>query len=108
MICCSSALRTSSLIASSIRPRGRAHAAGNYAIQGTARELLVDGALRWGRTRWGKYPLLPIHDELLTFVPETEAAEALEMLKACMAGNLFGVPIQAEGTGPFTAWPDSS
>ena len=89
-------------------PRHRSHAAGNYAIQGSARELLVDGALRWHRTRWGRYPLLPIHDELLTWVPASEAAEALEVLKACMAGELHGVPIAAEGTGPFPAWPDSS
>jgi hypothetical protein len=89
-------------------PRGRAHAAGNYAIQGTARELLVDGSLRWHRTRWGKYPILPIHDELFTWVPAAEAAEALQTLIACMAGNLYGVPIVASGTGPFLAWPDSS
>lgn len=89
-------------------PRGRAHAATNYAIQGSARELLVDGALRWHQTRWGKYPILPIHDEILAFVPASEAEEALATLIACMAGNLYGVPIVAAGTGPFQAWPDSS
>lgn len=93
-------------------PRHRSHAAGNYAIQGTARELLVDGALRWHQTRWGRYPLLPIHDELLTFVPAAEAAEALETLKACMRNQHFyewsGVPIEAAADEPFLAWPDSS
>lgn len=89
-------------------PRGRAHAAGNYAIQGTARELLVDGALRWHKTRWGKLPMLPIHDELLTWVPAGEAHEALETLKACMRTTLHGVPIEAAADEPFLAWPDSS
>lgn len=89
-------------------PRGRSHAAGNYAIQGTARELLVDGVLRWGRTRWGGLPLLPIHDEILTFVPAAEAAEALEALKACMATTLLGVPIEAAADEPWVSWPDSS
>jgi len=89
-------------------PRGRSHAAGNYAIQGTAREILVDGVLKWGQTRWGAYPLLPIHDEVLTFVPVAEAAEALETLKACMANELYGVPIVAAADEPFEFWPDSS
>ena len=93
-------------------PKGRSHAAGNYAIQGSARELLVDGTLAWDRTRWGNLPLLPIHDELLTFVPEDEAAEAREALKACMRNQrfyeMFGVPIEAAADEPFRAWPDSS
>jgi P4 family phage/plasmid primase-like protien len=93
-------------------PRGRSHAAGNYAIQGTARELLVDGTLRWGGTRWGRWPLLPIHDEILTWVPAAEGAEALEALKACMRNQrfceIYRVPIEAAGEGPFRAWPDSS
>lgn len=79
---------------------------------GTARELLVDGALRWHRTQWGRRPLLPIHDELLTFVPAGEAAQALETLKACMRSphfyEWFGVPIEAAADEPFLAWPDSS
>jgi len=89
-------------------PRGRSHAAGNYAIQGSARELLVDGCLRWHRTRWGHLPLLPIHDEILVWVPAEEALEARETLKACMAGELYGVPIEAKADEPFLAWPDSS
>ena len=93
-------------------PRGRSHAATNYMIQGTARELLVDGVLRWGQTRWGRYPLLPIHDEVLTWVPAAEAEEALDTLMACMRNQrfyeIYGVPIEAAGEGPFHAWPDSS
>jgi hypothetical protein len=57
-----------------------AHAAGNGAIQGTARELLVDGTLVWRKTQWGHYGLLPIHDQIFTFVPEAEAYEATRIL----------------------------
>jgi hypothetical protein len=81
-------------------------------IQGTARELLVDGVLRWKDTRWGHYPLLPIHDEVFAFVPLAEAEEALATLIACMRSQrfyeIYGVPIEAAGEGPFQAWPDSS
>jgi DNA polymerase-1 len=93
-------------------PPHRPHAAGNYAIQGTARELLVDGCLRWGQTRWGRLPLLPIHDEIFTFVPAAEVAEAQASLMACMRNQrfteIYGVPIEAAASAPFTAWPDSS
>jgi phage/plasmid-associated DNA primase/DNA polymerase I-like protein with 3'-5' exonuclease and polymerase domains len=89
-------------------PKGRAHAAGNYAIQGTAREALVDGCLRWRRTPWGHLPLLPIHDEILLFVPADEADEALAALVACMRMEIYGVPIEAKADEPFLAWPDSS
>ena len=89
-------------------PKHRPHAAGNYAIQGTAREFLVDGCLRWGQTRWGHRPLLPIHDEVFTFVPEADAAEASAALVECMRSELYGVPIVAKASEPFYAWPDSS
>lgn len=89
-------------------PRHRPHAAGNYAIQGTAREFLVDGCLGWGQTRWGHLPLLPIHDEVFTFVDEADAAEASATLVECMRSELYGVPIVAKASEPFYAWPDSS
>lgn len=89
------------------------HAAGNGAIQGTARELLVDGTLEWRRTRWGGYALLPVHDQLLTFVPGQEAPEATQALKLAMETDVLSSPgfpihIGADVDVPFTAWPDSS
>jgi hypothetical protein len=90
-----------------------AHAVGNYAIQGTARELLVDGIRDWSCTKWGKYPLLPVHDQLLTWVPEEEAAEASKVLRECMRTDVlstddWNVVIDADLDEPFKAWPDSS
>jgi DNA polymerase I-like protein with 3'-5' exonuclease and polymerase domains len=90
-----------------------AHAAGNGAIQGTARELLVDGVLNWRKTRWGRLPIAPIHDEILTFVPAHEAHEAARVLVACMATDVlsspgFEVHVGADVSEPFTSWIDSS
>lgn len=90
-----------------------AHAAGNGAIQGTARELLVDGTLEWKKTRWGGYPILPVHDQLLGFVPAHEAAEATATLARVMETSVlsspeFEVHIGAEVDEPFVNWPDSS
>jgi DNA polymerase I-like protein with 3'-5' exonuclease and polymerase domains len=89
------------------------HAVGNYAIQGTARELLTDGIKYWSCTKWGDYPLLPVHDQLLTWVPKEEAAEASKMLRECMRTDVLStgdwrVEIDADLDEPFKAWPDSS
>lgn len=89
-------------------PKGAPHAGPNYAIQGTARELLIDALVRWDQTPWGGCTLMPVHDEILAMVPEGEAAEATEALKACMATNIFGVPIVAEADEPSFEWKDSA
>jgi hypothetical protein len=89
------------------------HAAGNYAIQGTARELLVDGVIRWSQTRWGSLPLLPVHDEIVAWVPAREAQEARLELARCMETRVLSSPgfevlIGADAAEPFRSWPDSS
>src|SRR5690606_25983468 len=56
-------------------PRDYPHKAVNYCVQGSARELLVDAYLRWRQTKWGDRRIIPVHDEIITFVPEDEAEE---------------------------------
>lgn len=89
-------------------PKAAPHAGPNYAIQGTARELLIDALLRWEQTPWGHCTLMPVHDEILAMVPEDQAHEATEALKACMATELYGVPIVAEADEPSFEWKDSA
>lgn len=89
------------------------HAFGNYAIQGTARELLVDGVLKWMEGPWASCPLLPIHDEILTWVPKGEGKAAVAYLKKCMQTRVLSSPgfevfIDADPDEPFVYWPDSS
>lgn len=84
------------------------HKAPNYAIQGSARELLIDGLLRWDQTRWGGGVVLPIHDEILATVPADEADEAVATLAECMRGTFKGVPIDAEPDKPMEVWQDAS
>lgn len=94
----------------------------NYAVQGSCREILVDAMLRWRDTRWGGCMILPVHDELLAWVPAEDAHEATAALVECMTTSLTGpsgatVPIKAEPddpdpeTGRWTGspfWPDAS
>jgi DNA polymerase I-like protein with 3'-5' exonuclease and polymerase domains len=84
------------------------HKAANYAIQGTAREFLVDALLRWERTPWGGCVILPVHDELIAVVPAAEAGAATEALVACMKSELNGVSIVAEASEPSFAWQDAA
>jgi DNA polymerase family A/3'-5' exonuclease len=89
-------------------PRAYPHKAANYAIQRTARELLVDALLRWQHTPWGEAVLLPVHDEILVMVPESDAVAASEALVACMETELNGVPILAQVSEPSYAWADAA
>lgn len=84
------------------------HKAGNYCIQGTGRELIVDGLLRWSQTKWGNRVLFPVHDEICVFVPEAEAEEATATLVDCMATTYMGVPILAAPSAPSTYWADAA
>jgi hypothetical protein len=89
------------------------HAAGNGAIQATARELLVDGLLRWGKSPWGDAVVIPIHDEVIGFVKAEEADVATRELVRCMETRVLSSPgfdvfIGVESDVPWTSWQDSS
>jgi DNA polymerase I-like protein with 3'-5' exonuclease and polymerase domains len=89
-------------------PRAYPHKAANYAIQRTARELLVDALLRWQHTPWGNAVLLPVHDEIVVMIPETDATAASTALVECMRTELNGVPILAQASEPSYAWVDAA
>jgi hypothetical protein len=84
------------------------HKAPNYAVQGTARELLVDALLAWDQTRWAGGVVLPVHDEIVAMVPEADAQEAIAELVRCMTRELYGIQIVAEASKPSFAWRDSA
>jgi DNA polymerase I-like protein with 3'-5' exonuclease and polymerase domains len=85
------------------------HAAGNAAIQGTAREFLVDAVAKWEAGPWGGHVIVPVHDELIVFdLPEDEAEAATAFLVECMQTELNGVSIVAEANRPAVAWQDAS
>src|SRR5690606_37070971 len=82
------------------------HKAPHYAIQGTARELLVDALLRWDATKWGGSVVLPVHDEIIAMVPEQEGREATAALLECMTTEIEGVTIAAEASAPSVVWAE--
>ena len=89
-------------------PREYPHKAPNFAIQGSARELLVDALIRWADTKWGRATLFPVHDELVIAVPAEDGEVATAALGHAMAGDVYGVPIVADPSAPSFAWADST
>lgn len=89
-------------------PKAFPHKAPNYAIQGTARELLVDAMVKWAETPWADCTLLPVHDEVDVFVPEADAERATLALVECMATELGGVEIVADPAVPSFYWQDAA
>ena len=77
-------------------------------MDGTAREIIVDGMERWERTRWSGGLVLPVHDELVCQVPEEDGPEAAQELRQALCGEFMGVEIAAECGEPSTFWQDAS
>lgn len=88
--------------------RQHPHKGANFCIQGSAREFLADGLLRWRQTPWGDATIVPVHDEVLALVPAAEAEAATRALVDCMSTQLNGMPIVAEASEPSFAWADAS
>jgi DNA polymerase I-like protein with 3'-5' exonuclease and polymerase domains len=85
------------------------HAAGNAAVQGTAREFLVEGVLKWRAGPWGDCLIVPVHDEVVAFdIPEDQAEAATAYLVQCLENELNGVRIAAEPNPPSPYWMDAS
>lgn len=81
----------------------QSHKAVNYCIQSTARELLVGAMFRYEFADPGR-TLLPIHDEILAFVPEAEAERLTGVLTRSMTTELLGMPIVCEARTPSRNW----
>ena len=78
----------------------RSHAALNYLVQGSSRELLA-GA--WNRfeaeaaaRRLDARIWFPIHDELVIDAPDEQAAEVAALVGRCMSLDFYGVPVRAD------------
>src|SRR5690606_42065348 len=88
-------------------PRDCPREAVSYGVRGFAGELLVEAYLRWRQSKWGDRRSIPVHDAIITFVPEDEAEEATQALLECMETSLYGVRIKAEASQPSFHWADS-
>ncbi|MFI6981536.1 DNA polymerase [Embleya sp. NPDC050154] len=84
----------------------RPYANGNYAIQSTARDLLVAAVhdLIVSRGMPGEWLWLFVHDEVIVHVPTDQAEHVRDLLTDAMTGTYRGVPIAADAEILGTHW----
>jgi DNA polymerase-1 len=75
----------------------RTYANANYAIQSTARDLLVESLYRLCALEgWHPFLWAIIHDEIVLQVPTEAAEDARQALHTAMTTSFRGVPIEAD------------
>lgn len=84
--------------------RDRTYAVVNYACQSVARDCLGQSLLNIEEAGLLDAMRLPIHDEVLCSVPESEAADYAREIERCMTFDLFGVQIEAEAEIGRRSW----
>lgn len=72
------------------------HAAINYAVQSTARDVFAMGITRMHNAGLGDYLRLVVHDESVLSVPEDSAQDFLDEVQRCMETEFRGLPIKVE------------
>lgn len=72
----------------------------NYLIQGSAAEVFKDKQLQLDAAGLGRYMMVPVHDEIILDVPESERDDAIATLRDIMNDRTtFRVPITASVSG---------
>jgi DNA polymerase-1 len=75
----------------------RQYANSNYAVQSTARDLLVEALYRVCAIEgWHPHLWALIHDEIVLHVPASDARDAKRALEKAMTTSFRGVPIEAD------------
>jgi DNA polymerase-1 len=83
----------------------RTYANGNYLIQSTARDLLVDALCRYlSDSAYADSLMVLLHDEIVVQVPRARAEEAAAWLEASMTIDFKDVPISAHVERYGTHW----
>lgn len=84
----------------------KAYRAVNYLIQSSSRDITAAGLIRITDSRYGKYGLLVIHDEILGEAPRKKAPRIAETFAEMMTTEFRGVPITASGKVYGPSWGD--
>lgn len=83
---------------------GRPYASANYAIQSTARDLLVAAIYTLVTEQKVGGLWLFVHDEIIVQAPERDAERVRGLLQQAMTGTFRGVPVLAEATILGPTW----
>jgi DNA polymerase-1 len=92
----------------------RVYAAVNMIIQGTAAIIFKDALVRLDNKGYGDYLLVPVHDEVVLSLPESEIADAMVEVPKLLQpvtdpkGREFPVPLTADASGPLSRWGEKT
>jgi DNA polymerase I-like protein with 3'-5' exonuclease and polymerase domains len=86
------------------------YAAVNMIIQGTAALVFKDALVRLDNQGYGDYLLVPVHDEVVLSIPESEIKDAIVEIPRILQpiydprGQEYPVPLTADSSGPLDRW----
>ena len=79
----------------------------NYMVQGLAAEIFKGSLVELHNAGLGDHLLVPVHDEIISEVEETDAEEFAQTLIKTMSGELQSVPIDADAEVIGRSWGDA-
>jgi DNA polymerase-1 len=80
------------------------YANGNYAIQSSGRDALGDALVNLDARGYGRNIWLPVHDEIILEVPESDAEHACRVLEECMYTKIGDMELTAKAEIIGTRW----
>lgn len=83
---------------------GKVYTLVNYLIQGGAAVVYKRALSRLDAAGYGDTFLVPVHDEIVMDIPETDIAQAMVDVPRIMGDTSMAVSIPAEVEGPFSLW----
>lgn len=86
--------------------KDRVYSALNYMVQSTSRDITVDAILRLDEEGFTDYIRLPIHDEMLSSIPEKHKEWGSKRIAELMAADLNGVHIGTDRDIFGRSWGD--
>lgn len=78
----------------------------NYLIQGTAADVLKEALLRLDAIGLSDAMLVPVHDEIIFEVHESDVEDAKQMIISAMQDDRWAVPLTVGVDGPLSRWGD--
>lgn len=79
----------------------------NVLIQGSAADCTKEAIIRLNDARRPEWRIiLNVHDQITMSVPPEDEDEAMEVLRECMEGIEFDVPMLSEGSVSYTNWQE--
>jgi DNA polymerase-1 len=76
-------------------------------VQGLAAEIFKGSLVELHNAGLGDHLLVPVHDEIISEVEETDAEEFAQTLIKTMSGELQSVPIDADAEVIGRSWGDA-